>query len=100
MMMEVPIIFGRTGITIQTKAQHDQVWEALEQLKSHQWEMLAKHLGKSLIEIRVRGNVQWRVLGYYGPKGEQKRIYHTSRYAIINKTDISRMMRLRLRVSA
>ena len=56
----------------QTKAQHDQVWEALEQLKSHQWEMpLAKHLGKSLIEIRVRGNVQWRVLGYYGPKGER-----------------------------
>ena len=57
----------------QTKAQHDQVWEMLEQRGSHQWEIpWAKHLGESLIEIRVSGNVQWRILGYYGPKGERK----------------------------
>ena len=82
MMMEVPIIFGRTGITIvmsRQKLSMIRYGKALEQRKSHQWEMpLAKHLGKSLIEIRVRGNVQWRVLGYYGPKGETKSIYHTS----------------------
>ena len=57
----------------QTKAEHDQVWEMLEQLKPHQWRTpMAKYLGESLIEIRVSGNVQWRILGYYGPKGERK----------------------------
>ena len=61
------------GCDEKTKARHDQVWEALEQLEPHQWRMpLAKHLRESLVEIRVRGNVQWRVLGYYGPKGKQK----------------------------
>ncbi len=81
MMMEVPIIFGRTGITnvMSThKLSIDQVWEMLEQREPHQWRMpLAKHLRESLVEIRVRGNVQWRVLGYYGPKGK-KNIYRTS----------------------
>ena len=76
MMMEVPIIFGRTGITNVMSAQKLSMiryGEMLEQRESHQWEKpLAKHLGESLIEILVRGNVQWRILGYYGPKGERK----------------------------
>ena len=63
------------GCDEKTKARHDQVWEALEQLESHQWKKpLAKHLGKSLVEILVSGNVQWRVLGYYGPKGKKKHL--------------------------
>jgi hypothetical protein len=61
------------GCDEKTKAQHDQTWEILEQREPHQWEMpWTRHLRESLIEIRVRGNVEWRILGYFGPKGERK----------------------------
>ena len=53
----------------QTQAAHDQVWDALEQLQANDWRLpLARHLKDSLVEVRIRRDVQWRFLGYYGPR--------------------------------
>lgn len=58
-----------------SRGQHDDRFEALEVREAYEWrEPLSKALkgnSKALVEIRVTGDVEWRLLGYFGPKGER-----------------------------
>lgn len=50
------------------RAKHDVVLEFLEQRLGSLWRLPhADLLGDGLIEIRITGDVQWRVLGFFGP---------------------------------
>ena len=54
-----------------TRGQHRQVFDALEDRKD--WGLpLTKNLSKGLIEVIVKSEVQWRIFGFYGPKGVRR----------------------------
>lgn len=56
--------YDAAGDEVQGK--HDSTLEHLEQNLTWR-EPHADNLADGLVEIRIRGQVQWRVLGYYGP---------------------------------
>lgn len=59
------------GQSDRTRGQHRQVFEILEQLKK--WDKpLVKNLAKGLVEIIVKSEVQWRIFGFYWPKGQRR----------------------------
>jgi hypothetical protein len=60
------------GVDPPTQAAHDERLDSLEQRKAHEWrEPLTRDLGNGLIEIKIRGSLQWRLLGCYAPLGQR-----------------------------
>ena len=56
-----------------TRGQHRQIFETLEQREENDWRKpLTNNLGDGLIEIYVRSEVQWRLFGFYWPKGQRR----------------------------
>jgi phage-related protein len=54
------------------RGRHDVVFDFLEVRNGGQWrEPHTKKLGKGIIEIRITGDVQHRLLGFFGPKKDE-----------------------------
>lgn len=53
------------------RAQHDQVFDVL--VGTERWiDPPVKSLGGGLLEIKIRGTLQWRIFGFYYPSQQRK----------------------------
>ena len=59
------------GVDDAVQGKHDAIFDFLEVSHAHLWRPHTKKINDDIIEVRIHGDVQHRLLGFFGPQRGQ-----------------------------